>query len=131
LAQSGAPETTNTIESAPGNGASGVSQKDQNAQTLSSGPEVRPLPPSQANDVRVQVDAPLVYQGKQKPESAPVPQATETASATPASPSQAPVASAITPAPIEPRVQPPAAPAKPGHRGVLKRIKGFFASIFG
>lgn len=131
LAQSGAPETTNTIESAPGNGASGVSQKDQNSQTLSSGPEVRPLPPSQANDVRVQVDAPLVYNGKQKPESAPVPQATETASATPASPSQAPVASAITPAPIEPRVQSPAAPAKPGHRGVLKRIKGFFASIFG
>lgn len=128
LAQSGAPETTNTAES---NGASGVGQKDQNSQTLSSGPEVRPLPPSQGNDVRIQVDAPLVYQGKPKPESAPAPAATETASATPVSPSQAPVASAVTPAAIEPKVQPPPAPAKPEHRGVLKRIKGFFASIFG
>jgi hypothetical protein len=135
LAQSASSQTTGTTEgSAQGNRAGSTSPKDQTPQTLSSGPEVRPLPPSQANDVRVQVDVPLVYQGKQKPESAPAPQTTEIASA-PASASQAPVASAVTPATIAPQLQPPAAPAappaKPEHRGVLKRIKGFFTSIFG
>ena len=33
-------------------------------RTLSSGPETRPLPPSQPNDIHVQVDAPFVFRGK-------------------------------------------------------------------
>ncbi len=101
-------------------------QKNDAGQTLSSGPETRPLPPSQANDVHVQVDAPMVFQAKNRPAAPPAP--ADEVAALPAQESSAkPV--------LEAQVQPPPAPApdaqaKPEHRGLMRRIKGFFASIF-
>jgi hypothetical protein len=95
------------------------------ATTLSNGPETAPLPPSQPGDVHVQVDAPFVFNAKNRAASAP----------------PAPVAEAATlpvedlsarQAPIDPVIQspPPAANAKPERHGFLHRVKGFFAAIF-
>jgi hypothetical protein len=101
-------------------------QKNTTGQTLSSGPEIQPLPPSQANDVHIQVDVPIVFQAKNRPVAPPAP--ADEVAALPATESSA------KPVRLEAQVQPPpaAAPAqaKPEHRGLMGRIKGFFASIF-
>ena len=94
-------------------------------QTLSSGPEIQPLPPSQADDIHVTVDAPFVFHGKTH---ASVPAApTEEAATLPIMESSA---RAI---PLNAQVLSPPAPStegKPEHRGVLRRIRGFFAALF-
>jgi hypothetical protein len=95
------------------------------SQTLSSGPETQPLPPSQPNDIHIQVDAPMVFQGKKHPVAPPAP--IEEAAALPI------VQSSVRPARLETQVQPPPAPAaqaKAEQHGFLHRIKGFFAKIF-
>ena len=94
-----------------------------NAPTrLSNGPETAPLPPSQPNDLHVQVDAPLIFNAKNRAASA-----------------QAAVVQAAQDLPMEDSparqvhldamVQAPA-PEKPEHRGLLHRVKGFFGAIF-
>jgi hypothetical protein len=98
-------------------------------QVLSSGPEIRPVPPSQPDDVHIQVDAPLVFQGKKGTSAAGAP-APSSAAATP--PATEPTA---TPARIEAQVQPapapaPEPPAKPQHRSVLRKIGRFFSAIW-
>jgi hypothetical protein len=98
-------------------------------QAFSSGPETQPLPPSQPNDVHVQVEAPFVFRGKKSAESPPAP-IVEVA--------QLPVIQVSTsPVWLEARVQPPpvvthdeaSAPSAP--RRFLRRIKGLLSAIFG
>jgi hypothetical protein len=96
-------------------------------QLLSHGPETRPVPPSQPDDVHIQVEAPIVFRGKTNSAAAPAP-ASEAAAQ--------PVKESPTP-PVQPeaQVQPPPPPAattqpKPEHRGVLHRIGRFFSAIF-
>jgi len=100
------------------------------SQTLSSGSEIQPLPPSQPNDVHVEVEAPFVFRGKKKSSAEP-----------PAAPeaSDLPVMIATgAPPQLEPTVQPPtvisaappAAPEASVPRRVLRKIRGFFAAIF-
>jgi len=101
------------------------SQKSGATQTLSSGPETEPPPPLQPSDVHITVDAPFVFRGKNQ---AALPQApTEDAATLPVmEPSARPVT-------LDAQVQPPPArdaEAQPEHRGVLRRIKGFFGAIF-
>lgn len=94
-------------------------------QVLSTGPEIRPVPPSQPDDVHIQVDAPLVFEGKKGTAAAPVP--TPEAASLPATEPTA------TPARVEAQVQPaptPEPPAKPQHRSVLRKIGRFFSSIW-
>ncbi|HZZ15207.1 MAG TPA: AMIN domain-containing protein, partial [Candidatus Sulfotelmatobacter sp.] len=99
------------------------SAKKDTPQTLSSGPETKPLPPSQPDDVHITVDAPFVFHGKAHTPPAP----TEEAAALPVLESSA---RQVT---LNAQVQAPpasAAPDKPEHRGVMRRIKGFFAALF-
>jgi hypothetical protein len=119
-----------TASSAPVATSPAAANKD--SQTLSSGPETRPLPPSQPDDVHLQVEAPLVFHGNEKktaepaPDAAAAPAAQETPPASPhvdATIQTPPAAASNTPAPAP-------QPAKPEHRGVFHRIKGFFASLF-
>ncbi len=125
---SSTPETTGRADS---NAANSPTAGGASGQTLSSGPEIRPLPPSQPSDVHLQVDAPLVFHGNEKKEAEPASNAPSTApQETPAVPPHVdaqvqapPAAAADTPAT-------PPQPAKPEHRGVLHKIKGFFASLF-
>jgi len=93
-------------------------------QVLSGGPEIRPVPPSQPDDVHIQVDAPLVYQGKK---GTAAPASTSEAASPPATDPTA------TPARVEAQVQPvptPEPPAKPQHRSVLRKIGRFFSAIW-
>jgi hypothetical protein len=97
------------------------------SQTLSSGPETQPLPPSQPGEVHIQVDAPMVFHGKARSDAPPAP-----ANEATALPVMEPSA---RPARLETQVQaPPAAEAatqpKPEHHSLLRRIGGFFARIF-
>jgi AMIN domain len=100
--------------------------KNETAPTFSGGPETRPLPPSQPDDVHIQVDAPFVFRGKKHP--APPAPTTEAASL--------PVReSSSRPAQIEIQVEPPPAPtptaqSQPEHHSLLRRIGRFFAAIF-
>jgi hypothetical protein len=95
-------------------------------QTLSSGPETQPLPPSQPDDVHITVDAPFVFHGKDHTAAPPAP--TDEAATLPV------MEASARPVPVEAQVQAPPAPspeAKPEqHPGLLRRIKGFFAALF-
>ena len=94
-------------------------------QTLSSGPEIQPLPPSQPNDVHITVDAPFVFRGKNQTAVAPAP--TDEAAALPV------MELSARQVPVYAQVRPPAAQspeAKPEDHGLLRRIRGFFAAIF-
>jgi hypothetical protein len=94
-------------------------------QVLSNGPEILPLPPSQPGDVHIQVDAPFVFNAKKITAVPPAP--TDEAAALPV------MESSARPVRLEAQVQPPPAPVTPAkaHHGLLRRIKGFFAAIFG
>jgi len=95
-------------------------------QTLSSGPETQPLPPSQPDDVHITVDAPFVFHGKDRTAAPPAP--TGEAAALPV------MEASARPVPVEAQVQAPAAPSPEAtpeqHPGLLRRIKGFFAALF-
>jgi hypothetical protein len=101
--------------------------KNDEPQTLSSGPEIQPLPPSQPDDVHIQVDAPMVFHAKKSPEAPPAP-TDRAVVALPVMESSAQPAQLDTQAP--PPAPEPTTQAKPQQRGLLRRIGRFFAAIF-
>lgn len=109
--------------SSGGNGSPG----EVPSQTrLSNGPETAALPPSQPNDVHVQVDAPFVFTAKNR------------AASVPAAPLQTAMDLLEENSPerqvhLDPVIQSPPAQetkAKDEHRSFLHRVKGFFAAMF-
>jgi len=82
--------------------------------------ETAPLPPSKPNDIHIQVDVPFVFNANDPPPPAPAP--AHEAELLP--PSALP-----RPAWFETAVLPPPQPPAP-HRGVLGKIRHFFAAIF-
>ena len=95
---------------------------------LTNGPETAPLPASQPNDVHVQVDAPFVFNAKDRAaKSAPV--ATE---ATANIPMDVPEdQTSQRPVRLDPVIQPPPAePQKTEHPGFFRRVGRFFSAIF-
>jgi hypothetical protein len=120
LAQSGSPTDSHAPEEQGNNAAT----HDEASQTLSSGPETRPLPQIAADQPHVQVEAPLVFRGKAH--SAPPAEVTKAAEVLPPTESSRTVT-------LDVQALPPAAvaePPSPHHHGVLQRIKGFFRSLF-
>ena len=112
-------------------GASPVGPQSATPQVLSNGPEIQPLPPSRPDDVHIQVDAPIVFRGKDgtavsgRESTAAPPAPVDKAAALPVIESSAP------PVRLEAQAQPPPqAPAKAEHRGVLRRIGRFFSAIW-
>ena len=104
-----------------------VPKKTEAPQTLSSGPETQPLPPSEAGETHVQVDAPFVFRARKHSAAPPVP--TDEVAALPV------MERSARPAQLEIQIQPPSAPAastqaKAEHHGLLRRIGRFFADIF-
>jgi hypothetical protein len=100
---------------------------DNAPQTLSSGPEIQPLPPSEPGEAHIQVDAPFVFRARKHSAAPPAP--TDEAAALPVTERSA------GPAQLETQIQPPsAAPAstqaKPEHHGLLRRIGRLFVAIF-
>jgi hypothetical protein len=100
--------------------STGAAKREQ--ASLSDGPETKPLP--RTNDVHIQVDAPFVFTAKDRAAgSAPLQQA----AALPVGDSSARKIH------LDAVVQPPPASdpqAKAEHRGFLRRVGGFFSSIF-
>jgi len=92
---------------------------------LSSGPETAPLPPSSANDVHVQVDAPLVFTAKNRAASVP-PAAVQEAMDLPMEESEARQVHLDTVI----QSPPPETKNKPERRGFLHRVGGFFSGMF-
>lgn len=90
--------------------------------------ETAPPPRTRPSDIHVQIEAPLVFRGADKPK-APV----ETASNMPppeprAKPKRDPAAPIPQPPPPRPAVQEQAKPKE--HHGFFGRVKGFFSSVF-
>jgi hypothetical protein len=92
------------------------------AQTLSNGPETRPLPLSQPGEVHIQVDAPMVFEAKKLPPPAP----SDEVAALPET------ASETKPVSLDAPVQPPAPASSPPpeHHRLLRRVGRFFAAIW-
>lgn len=94
---------------------------------LSTGPETAPPPASQPNDVHVQVDAPLVFNARNRAAAGALPPPVQAAKDLPVDDSparQVHLDTVIQSPPPEPQKQ-------PEHRGFFRRVGGFFASIFG
>jgi hypothetical protein len=112
--------TATPVTNPPGSGAAGGTPSPT---TLSNGPETAPLPPSQPNDVHVQVDAPFVFTAKNR-----------SAGASPAPvPVDLPVEdSSARQVHLDPVIQspPPEVQAKAENHGFFHRVRGFFAAIF-
>jgi len=106
----------------PGEAAPGTTGGTRAGITLSNGPEIAPLPPSQPNDVHIQVDAPFVFNARDRA-TVPPPPLQEARNL--------PLADSSTPQILlTPVVQPPPPEQKSAHRGFFRRLGGFFASIF-
>jgi len=93
---------------------------------LSNGPETAPPPASQPNDVHVQVDAPLVFNAKNRAAAGALPPPVQAAKDLPVDDSparQVHLDTVIQSPPPEPQT-------KPEHRGFFRRVGGFFSSIF-
>jgi hypothetical protein len=113
-----APVATASLgASASGTSASGT--------RLSNGPETAPLPPSRPNDVHVQVDAPFVFNAKNRAASA-LPAPVQAAKDLPMEqfPEREVHLDAVVQSP------PPEKPSKAEHRGFFRRVGGFFGGIF-
>lgn len=104
--------------------ASSPSGANPSQAMLSNGPETAPLPPSQANDPHIQVDAPFVFSAKDRA-AASNPAPVQQAAALPVQDTSARQMS------LDAVVQPPPPSSqKPEHRSFLRRLGGFFSSIF-
>jgi hypothetical protein len=93
---------------------------------LSNGPETAPLPPTKPNDVHVQVDAPFVFTPANKRALSAAPAPVQEAKDLPVEESSAREVhlDAVVESP------PPEKPSSSEHRGFLRRVGGFFKSIF-
>jgi hypothetical protein len=91
---------------------------------LSNGPETDPLPASQPNDIHVQVDAPFVFNAKDRAGKA-LPAPVQAAKDLPIE--ESPERQVHLDAVIQ---SPPPEQSKPEHRGFFRRLGGFFASVF-
>ena len=104
-----------------GASSTGESARQTVATRLSNGPETAPLPAS-STDVHVQVDAPFVFNAKQR--------------AVPAAPVEAARELPLDDSPqrqvhLDAIVQsPPPEQPKPQHRGFFGRVRGFFSAVF-
>jgi len=92
--------------------------------TLSHGPETAPLPPSQPNDVHVQVDAPFVFSAKDRAAGVLLKEAAELPVAD-SSVRQVHLDAVIQVPPQEEEKK-----AKPEHRGFFRRVGGLFKAMF-
>jgi AMIN domain len=97
---------------------------------LSSGPETAPLPPAKPGEVHVQVDAPFVFNAKDRAAASAQPSAVPSAPVPPAAVQTAKdLRVEESPAHLDMVIQPP--PEKKKERtGLMHRVKGFFAAIF-
>jgi hypothetical protein len=110
-----AASTSGRAESGLANG-----EPENRAATASGGSGMQPLPHDNSG-IHVQVEAPLVFQGKNIP---PATAAIEQATALPVTEPSRFVTLQATALP------PAAADAKPEHHGIMGRIRGFLAKIF-
>src|SRR5579863_8356100 len=95
---------------------------------LTNGPETAPLPPSQPNDIHVQVDAPFIFNAKDRNAK------NSAAASAPPLPESRDLPVEDSPSRqvrLDPVVQfTPPQEKKPEHRGFFKRVGGFFSAIF-
>jgi hypothetical protein len=105
-------------DASPATPDSGPANTLAHGQTLSNGPEIQPLPPSQPGEIHIQVDAPFVFEARKQPPPAP----TSEAASLPV------MAPATRPVQLEAQVQPPS--PEPEHHHLLRRIGRFFAAVF-
>jgi AMIN domain len=126
LPESRLPANVTLSQAGASDGDTLAGAKDNSPQTLSHGPEIAPLPPSQPNAVHIQVDAPFVFSAGNR---------SAAAASGPPQPLDLPVVERSgSPVRLYTNVQPPVAvkatTAKSKHR-VLRSLKGIFAALFG
>jgi hypothetical protein len=126
-----APNTQLAGKMSVGAGSAGANAGNAPASSggtrLTNGPETAPLPPSQANEVHVSVDAPFVFNAKDRAaaKSAPAPVAAELPRDLPAEPSSERLVH------LDPVIQPPPpADIKAENHGFFHRVGRFFSAIF-
>jgi AMIN domain len=124
--------TGSSSASAPNSGLQSESSSSENSSPtrLSNGPETAPLPPSQPNEIHMQVDAPFVFNAKDR--AAGASGASDQSAAIQTAKDLPPDDSAARTARLDTVVQPPPPlPQKKPSGGFFHRLRGFFSAIFG
>jgi hypothetical protein len=104
------------VDPAPSGDASGATPT-----VAAPGTETKPVPQTKPGEMRVNVEAPLVFSGRERAK-APAPPVTEAAALPLSAPQSDPLPAVV--------VLPPKADPKQAHKGFFGRVKGFFSSIF-
>jgi AMIN domain len=138
----GAPKpAANTVLAAGARPAASPTPPAQPPTTLSSGPEIAPPPASQAGDVRVEVDAPMVFSAKDRKAASPPPPPVLAEDAAPIRrplPAGARIDTRVQPPPRSKKTKPPAtqpageqpATTSTENKGFFHKVRSFFGSIF-
>lgn len=102
-----------------------LTASDMSSRPMAPANETAPLPPLKKEDVRIQIDAPIVFRASDSPPA-------EAAKQPPPAPASVATAKKSDPtAPIPATAQPPTvAVAKAEKRGFFSKVGGFFAAIF-
>jgi hypothetical protein len=114
LSNSSDPQPT---EAHPSTDASGA-----NPAAVDPGPEAKPVPQTKPGEMKVEIEAPLVFSGRER--------AKAQTPATPVTEAALPLSSKPTDPPPAVVVLPPKLDPKQAHKGFFGKVKGFFASLF-
>jgi hypothetical protein len=115
--------------SSPASADSNSIGENSSVTKLSNGPETAPLPPSQPNDVHMQVDVPFVFHAGDRAASSSAADASIPAAPILTAKNLPPTDSSTREVHLDTVVQPPQE-KKTEHRGFFGRVRGFLASIF-
>jgi hypothetical protein len=143
LSQSAPKPAANTVLAAGAAPPVSPPPPSQPAAALSSGPEIAPPPVSQPGDVRVEVDAPMVFSVKDRKSGSPPPPPVLTEDAAPIRrtvPAGARIDTKVQPPPRSRKSKTETAQASPASQsappparqsgGFFHKVKSFFGSIF-
>lgn len=121
-------QLSNSSDPQPNQAQPGAAPPDANQAAVDPGPEAKPVPQTKPDDMKVEVEAPLVFSGRERANAERAKEQAPAASVTQAAnlPLSAKAADPL-PAVV---VLPPAPDPKPAHKGFFGKVKGFFASIF-
>ena len=115
-------QLSNSSDPQPNPANPGGAPPDSNQAAVDPGPEAKPVPQTKPDDMKVEVEAPLVFSGRERAKAqAPAAPVTQVASL--------PLSAKATD-PLPAVVVLPPGPDPKAHKGFFGKVKGFFASIF-
>jgi hypothetical protein len=121
-------QLSNSSDPQPNQAKAGAATPDASQVAVDPGPEAKPVPQTKPDDMKVEVEAPLVFSGRERANAerakvqAPAAPVTQAANLPLSAKAADPLPAVV--------VLPPAPDPKQAHKGFFGKVKGFFARLF-